>query len=162
MRKIGIYSGSFDPVHRGHIAFATEAAKLCSLDAVVFLPERMPRDKPDISPISERVTELEIALRELPFSVIELPMDRFTVADTLPELTTRYPDSFFVFLIGSDVALKLAQWPNIQQLAAHYEFAVGMRIHESETEVQNALKQLNVRYTLVVTSFPDVSSSSLK
>jgi len=109
-KYIGIYSGSFDPIHEGHISFAKEAMKVCRLDTIVFMPERFPRGKPNVSPISERVTELEIALAETSFVVLNAHADQFTVDETLTELEVLYPDTVFTFLIGSDVALYLPNW----------------------------------------------------
>ena len=44
-KSVGIYSGTFDPVHTGHVAFALEAAQVANLQKVVFLPEETPREK---------------------------------------------------------------------------------------------------------------------
>lgn len=162
MKKIGIFSGSFDPVHEGHIAFADEAMRRCGLDTVVFMPERFPRGKPNISPISERVTELEIALAATPFVVLDLMADTFSVKETVPELKLLYPDAIFTFLIGSDVALKLSDWHDIQRLTEHYEFAVGMRTGDAEAEITAVLRSLHAQFTVVKSPLPHLSSSSLK
>jgi cytidyltransferase-like protein len=50
MKHIGIYPGSFDPVHEGHFAFAKAALETGRLDTVIFLPEMKPRGKPQVTP----------------------------------------------------------------------------------------------------------------
>lgn len=162
MKHMGIYSGSFDPVHAGHIAFATEAAKVLALDTIVFMPEALPRHKPHVSPISERLSELEIALADTPFMVLDAHCDRFTVDETLTELEATYPDTDFTFLIGSDVALNLSSWNDIDHLTSRYSFAVGMRQDSDVNEVSDALKKAGAHFILVTTPMHHISSSQLR
>jgi nicotinate-nucleotide adenylyltransferase len=162
-RNIGIYSGSFDPVHEGHIAFAKEAAAMCDLETIIFMPERFPRSKPNVTPISERLTELEIALTNTPFKVLNAHADQFTVDETLTELEALYPDMDFTFLMGSDVALNLQHWKNIERLASRYTFAIGMRQSETKESVESVLHALTIqRYVLVTTPYAHLSSSGLR
>lgn len=162
MKNIGIYSGSFDPVHAGHIAFAREAMRVCNLETVIFMPERFPRGKPNVSPISERITELELALAQTPFQVLNAHTDQFTVDETLTELEALYPDTTFTFLVGSDVALHLAKWKNIERLTKRYEFAVGMRAEDTFDAVAKELDSLSVRYVILETNQSHLSSRSVR
>ena len=162
MRTIGIYTGSFDPVHEGHIAFASEAARVCGLETVVFMPERFPRGKPNVSPISERITELEFALVKTPFAVRNVEADQFTVDETLTELEALYPNTHFTFLLGSDVALSLSKWPNIQRLVTRYDFVIGMRDGDTKKALENALKVLGADYTIIETEHGHMSSRTLR
>lgn len=161
-RKIGIYSGSFDPVHDGHISFAKQAAKECGLETIVFMPERFPRGKPNVSPISERIAELEIALAKASFIVLNASVEQFTVDETLPELEALYPDTDFTFLVGSDVALNLPNWKNVNRLATKYDFAVGMRAGDAPEAIEQAMHAIQARWTLVTTSYGHVSSKQLR
>lgn len=162
-RSVGIFSGSFDPVHAGHIAFAQEAMRVCKLDELVFMPERFPRGKPNVSPISERITELEIALAETPFTILDAQADRFTVDETLTELETLYPDVKFTFLIGSDVALNLPKWQNLERIISHYAFVIGMRKGNSKDEVEHVLHGLAFEnYSLVTTNKSHLSSKTVR
>lgn len=163
MRKIGIYPGSFDPVHAGHIAFAETAMKTCKLETVVFAPEMFPRNKPRVSPLSERVIELEFTLVKTPFLVAHLTSEQFTVDKTLPELTILYPDSTFTFLIGSDVAVhSLPNWDNLEYIAQTCEFVVGMRASETRKDVRATLETLSVHYVIVETDNGHLSSSVVR
>lgn len=162
MRHIGIFSGSFDPVHVGHISFAKEAMQVCKLDEVVFMPERFPRGKPNISPISERITELEIALAETPFKIFDAHTDQFTVDETLAELETLYPATKFTFLIGSDVAQNLPKWKHIERLTSRYDFAIGMRTGDTEESLKKALSDVTGTFRFVEAPHRHVSSSQLR
>ena len=83
--RIGIYSGTFDPVHIGHITFALQAMKTARLDQIVFLPERMPRRKQSAEHYGHRAAMLERALRPYPsMGVLELADKSFTIARTWP------------------------------------------------------------------------------
>lgn len=161
MRKLGIFSGSFDPVHKGHITFAEEAMRICGLETVVFMPERFPRKKPNISPISERLAELEITLADKPFLVLNAHTDQFTVDETLTELEALYPETLFTFLVGSDVALNLPNWPNSDRLTSRYDFAVGMREGDTQKIVEDILTASRIRHTVVKTHLGHLSSSAL-
>lgn len=161
MRQLGIFSGSFDPVHEGHVAFAQEAMKVCGLETVVFMPERFPRGKPNVTPVSERLTELEITLANTPFIVLDAHADQFTVDETLTELEALYPDTHLTFLVGSDVALGLKNWPNIGRLA-QYTFAVGLREGDTQHAASQALKSLLPNYVIVKTQYPHLSSRTLR
>lgn len=162
MKNIGIFSGSFDPVHKGHISFAKAAAKQCNLETVVFMPEATPRNKPHATVLSERLTELEFALADTPFTVLDAKSDQFTVDETLTELEALYPDTHFTFLVGSDVALNLPNWRNIERLVKRFDFAIGMRAGDNKKAVIVALSKADARYTLIETPFAHVSSRQLR
>jgi nicotinate-nucleotide adenylyltransferase len=69
--RIGIYSGTFDPVHSGHISFALQSLKAAKLDKVYFLPERRPRNKQQVEHFGHRVAMLKRAIKPYPeFNVL--------------------------------------------------------------------------------------------
>src|SRR5258706_12226030 len=100
-KHIGIYSGTFDPVHPGHIAFAREALQTCKLDEVIFLPEQTPRGKEAVTDLSHRIALLERALADEPnMRILKLQSPQFTVADTLPEIHNLLGTTRLTRLIG--------------------------------------------------------------
>lgn len=117
MARVGIFSGTFDPVHNGHINFAKAALELGKIDKVIFLPEIKPRGKMKVTPIEQRLTMLKLATAdESNMEVRSLPDEQFTIATTLPELQKMFDGDEIVFLMGVDVARNIVNWPNIDKL----------------------------------------------
>ncbi|HVX24282.1 MAG TPA: hypothetical protein VG992_02995 [Candidatus Saccharimonadales bacterium] len=132
--RVGIYAGTFDPVHAGHIAFALQAVQAAELDRVYFLPERLPRRKVGSEHFGHRVAMLKRALKpHRQFSVLELPERHLSVRATLPRLQRRFPEAQLVFLMGSDVAMYLDRWPYADRLLAAGEVVIG-RCHADQQQ----------------------------
>lgn len=169
MQKIGIYSGTFDPLHEGHLAFALAALEQRELEKVIFIPESSPREKQNVSPFFMRLKQLTEYLHAYPrLDVHSLKSTRFTVHDTLPELQQQFPQATFTFLVGSDVALGLRDWPDIQLLLKTSTFAIGMRADQTDKEIERSLEQLNKIYditieaTIIHTDKANLASSNLR
>lgn len=166
MKRVGIYSGAFDPVHAGHIAFALQAVKAARLDKIVFLPERRPRHKPGVEHFAHRVAMLKQAAKPYPkFSVLELEDAQFSIKRTLPKLQKAFPDSELVLLMGSDAVTSLPEWPMSDQLLQACELVVGVRAGQQLDEVIatiNTWQPTPVALTLVESHAPDVSASNIR
>ena len=168
-RHIGIYPGTFDPVHEGHIAFAQAAKKIFHLDKVIFLPEDTPRRKQGVTSIEKRRTLLETKIeKDKSLEVLTLSSSPFSVRRTLPELHQKLPGSKFILLIGSDVALHLPDWQDIEQLLADASLLIALREGSTKEEIEEALAKLEekseipVRYTLIDSPKPTLRSSSIR
>src|SRR5258708_32608937 len=102
-KTIGILSGSFDPIHAGHISLALAALEKADLQAVYFLPEPLPRRKTGVTHIAHRIAMLTRALQAFPqLQVLELPDRQFTIARSLPRLKQRFAGRDLCFIMGSD------------------------------------------------------------
>jgi nicotinate-nucleotide adenylyltransferase len=134
IHRIGIYSGTFDPVHAGHIAFALQAMQAAKLDTLYFLPERRPRSKKHVEHFGHRVAMLKQALKPHPkLDLLEFDDVSFTIARTLTKLEVMFPDSQLVFLVGSDVAEHMNKWQHLDRFFATSEILVGIRdTHDAE------------------------------
>lgn len=144
-KKIGIFSGTFDPVHKGHIAFALKAAEAAGLDMVYFLPEAVPRRKDGVTHYAHRIALLRLATRpHKKLSVLDLPDKQFTVSRTLPRLRKRFPDSDLYLLIGSDIVPYLTDgsWPGAEKLIAGMRLVVGIRAGEDAQDIAARLQEL--------------------
>ncbi len=165
-RRIGIYAGTFDPVHSGHIAFALQALRAVNLDKIYFLPERRPRDKQQVEHFGHRVAMLKQALKPYPeFSMLELVEVSFSVERTLPKLRQKFKDSQLVFLFGSDVAIGLAAWPNVKQLLASAELVIGLRNQDDRHSLHTVIEDWPIapEAVSILNSFaPDVSSGNVR
>jgi len=169
-RKIGIYPGTFDPLHDGHLAFATQALEVCGLDEVMFLPEALPREKPNVSSIQERVAHMNAATKHInDMNVIHLSNDRFTVRDTLPLLREQFSDSELSLFVGSDVVQTfLYRWENLDAILREMPIVIGMRAGHTSNEMATVIDRLEkdygfaIRYTLIFAPYAGMSSSQIR
>jgi nicotinate-nucleotide adenylyltransferase len=114
--RIGIFGGTFDPVHVGHLILAEQCRDQAALDEVWFLPSYHPPHKADkgITRFEQRCDMLELATAGHPAFRIErvekeLPPPSYT-AETLAELRRRHPEHEFFLLIGADSLPDLPGW----------------------------------------------------
>ncbi len=114
--RIGIFGGSFDPVHFGHLLLAECCREQGQLDAVWFVPAAIPPHKQqrELSPAQTRIEMLELAVGGHPaFCVNRYETDRGSVnytADTLAHFCADDPASEFFFLLGADMFHDLSHW----------------------------------------------------
>ncbi len=142
-KRIGILSGTFDPVHKGHISFALQAIEAAELDEVVFVPEPRPRHKLDVSHQSHRITMIKLATKAYPkLSLLELPDKQFTVATSLPRLNQKYPRAQLLMLIGTDVLGHISVWPHSRTLLKKVGLVVAVRGEKDERQAFQLLANL--------------------
>ncbi len=117
MEKIGIYGGSFNPPHRGHLLAAQEAVRTLGLDRVLFVPAAQPPHKALAAGSPDgrtRLALLECALRDLPWAEacpVELERDGPSyTSDTLRLLRQQHPNDQLFLLMGTDMFLSLHTW----------------------------------------------------
>lgn len=166
MKRIGIYAGTFDPVHAGHIAFAVQAMQVAKLDKVYFLPERRPRAKQQVEHFGHRVAMLNKAIKPHPqFEVMELVDVSFNTERTLPFLKNQFPGADLVFLFGSDVIPGLADWPKADRLLKSGELVIGLRSQNDRAEIHSIVEAWPVQpktVTIFDSYAPDVSSGKVR
>ncbi len=128
--KLGLYGGSFDPVHCGHLLVAQAAVEELTLDRLLFIPAALSPFKTDQAPTppARRLRMLRIALAGHPeFEVETIELDRGGVSysiDTVERLTQRYPGAELHWLIGADHVATLPLWRDAEKLAGLVEFVV--------------------------------------
>lgn len=134
--KVGIFAGTFDPIHLGHIEFALESSKKFSLGKVVFLIEPKPRFKKIVSNYRDRLAMLKLALADHEnLDIIEINQPEFSVEQTLPVLKANYPGKELWLLIGSDVTEHLPSWPNVKELLKEVQIIEGARSNLKSTHL---------------------------
>jgi len=142
MKHIGIFGGSFNPVHFGHLRTAEEVFEKFSLDRVLFVPSgRTPFDKPDMAGPHHRLAMIQRAVKgNRHFSVSDIETKSrgksYTV-DTVRKLKKRYPDSRFSFILGIDAFLDLPYWKQPDELMNLVSFIVISRPGYRFTDLQN-------------------------
>jgi nicotinate-nucleotide adenylyltransferase len=114
--RIGVFGGTFDPVHLGHLILAEQCREQGRLDQVWFVPAASPPHKQGLAltPFAQRVEMIALAIAGQPaFRIDELEKDRpgpsYTV-DTLAEVHRRHPAAELFLPIGSDTLLDLPHW----------------------------------------------------
>lgn len=169
MSKVGIFSGTFDPVHAGHIAFALEAMDQAGLDKVYFLPEAKPRRKSGTTHYAHRLAMVELALKPYNrLSVIDLPDKQFSVSKTLPRLKKQFPEDDLYMLIGSDMLMMIAspgsveQWPGLESFLKSVTLAVGIRDEHDLEKARQCLYEIQSKGILIQTNWPEVSSRDIR
>jgi nicotinate-nucleotide adenylyltransferase len=165
-KRIGIYAGAFNPVHAGHIAFALQAIQAAKLDQLVFVPERLPRNKPGVEHFGHRAAMLKRAVKPYPnMAVLELVDKNFTVQRTWPQLKATFPGATLILLMGSDVVLRLPVWPHAETLLSQSELVVGIRSAHLLQEVAGEIASWKIQpqQCYVVESFaPHISSTDIR
>lgn len=149
MRKIGIFGGSFDPIHFGHLRPAFEILETLSLDHMLFIPSGNPphRGAPAAS-AQQRLAMLQAAIRDEPrFQVDERELKRaapsYTV-DTLAELRREHPADALVLVVGMDAFLGFPGWHRWHEMFGLAHVAVAHRpgwTLQTGGEIAEVLKQ---------------------
>lgn len=114
--RLGLFGGTFDPVHYGHLLLAESAREQCRLDRVIFLPAAVAPHKRDRepAPAAARAEMLELATGgHEAFTVSRYEMDRGGVSytvDTLSHFRAEYPEAELFFVLGADMFHDLPNW----------------------------------------------------
>jgi len=129
MRKIGIYGGTFDPIHHGHLILAREAREILRLEKVIFVPAAASpfKDSPAAS-AAMRSSMLQAAIEgEMGFAVddceLQRPPPSYTI-DTIEEIRRREGDVEIYSFIGEDNVAALGKWHRFAELEKLVRFVV--------------------------------------
>ena len=157
--RVGIYSGVFDPVHKGHLGLAEAALNLGLVDKVYILVEPEPLHKKNVSDYRHRLSMAWLATHEHP-KIDLLVMDdhpQFTIRQTLPELEKRFgPVSL---IMGSDQAQKIHTWPDYPALKGRTRLIIGQR---EGSPVDSAEQKLPIEHVIITTTRPNLSASQIR
>ncbi|MBW5444967.1 nicotinate (nicotinamide) nucleotide adenylyltransferase [Cohnella sp. CFH 77786] len=162
MRRTGLFGGTFDPIHYGHLLAAESAREAAKLEEVWFIPTFVPPHKSHPGADSEnRRRMLETALADCPgFRVEEIELSRQGVSytiDTVNALHERYQDRAFYWIVGSDMVKDLPNWRQAEELAEKVTFIGLERPGEPCDEVD---LPSYVRRKLLRASMPPIGISS--
>ena len=120
--RIGIYGGSFDPIHYGHLLLAESAREQLKLDKVFFVPAATAPHKrsQESAPATARIEMLKLAISGNPALEISLlEIDRGGVSytvDTLTALRGEHPDAELILLVGGDTLADMPNWKDPEQI----------------------------------------------
>jgi len=170
--KIGLFGGSFDPIHRGHIEPVQAARKALGLDRVIYLPTAVPPHKPGriLAPAHARYAMVEMALLEekgLYASTFELTMGRpaYTI-ETLEHFRRAMPDVDLHLLIGGDSYADLDHWVRWREIVDAARLVVltrpGWTLEEASLSPDLADLARSGRVVFLRQAPVDVSSTRLR
>jgi nicotinate-nucleotide adenylyltransferase len=185
--KVGLYFGSFNPVHVGHLIIANYIANSTELEQVWFVVSPQNPFKPSSSLLNEydRLNMVNIAIEgenKLRASSVEfkLPKPSYTI-DTLTYLHEKYPQHEFSIIMGSDGFQNLDKWKNYELLVKNYTFYIykrpgfeiektfGARINQlnaplleiSSTHIRNLIKEKrSIRYMVPDNVLKEIESNN--
>lgn len=149
MTRIGLFGGTFDPVHYGHLRPALELAEHYSLDSLYLLPNHRPqhRDTPQAS-TDQRIDMLKQAVADAPRLQVddrEAKREKSTYTiDTLLEVRGEQPDATLVFFMGVDAFAQFDQWHRWEDILTHANLVVIDRPNSDLSEFANDLIQRQV------------------
>ncbi len=162
--KIAIYSGSFNPVHNGHVQLSKYLVDNNLVDEVWFIvsPCNPLKHQKDLIDERLRLEMLKLAIKSFPSfkaSDIEfsMPIPSYSI-DTLHKLSKLYPGHEFSLIIGSDNALVFDKWKNFKQLLSEYKVLVYPRKDFDFSEVREKYPQMK----LLDTPYYDISSTQIR
>jgi len=143
MKKVGLYFGTFNPIHIGHVIIANHMVEFSDLDEVWFVvtpqsPFKVKKTLLDNNHRYQMVLEATADFPKLKPSTIEfkLPQPNYTI-DTLAHLSEKYPEGHqFCLIMGEDNLKGFHKWKNYQVILEHYELFVYPRISEGKIEHQ--------------------------
>ncbi len=175
MARLGIYGGSFNPPHTGHVLAAEQMCRLLGLDQLLVIPAGQPPHKqldPGSPTADQRLELTKLAFAGVPGAqVLDLELRRegksYTV-DTLTELHARYPGDELVLIMGTDMLLSFTGWRSPEAIAALATLAV---VHRSDDptlwqQVRNqALHlelELDAKVELVENDSIEISSTTVR
>jgi nicotinate-nucleotide adenylyltransferase len=148
--KIGLYFGSFNPIHHGHLLIAAYLLQNTSLQQVWFVVSPQNPLKPAASLLNEyhRLYLVQLAIegeKDLKAQDIEfkLPKPSYT-ADTLAYLQEKYPAHEFSIIMGSDSFQNLPRWKNAEWLLKNYPIYVYKRPEHEQLPVYNGAKDIHI------------------
>jgi nicotinate-nucleotide adenylyltransferase len=172
--RIGVFGGTFDPVHVGHLILAEQCREQANLDRVLFVPSASPPHKQTqpVTPFAQRVEMLSLAISgHASFSINELEKDRdgpSYTAHTLEQLQREQPGDEFFFILGSDSLHDLPKWYQPRRILELATLLVVLRADWPvfNTEELKLAMQLPadfpLRYTLVEAPLITLSSRDIR
>lgn len=168
MQRIGLFGGTFNPIHMGHLRLAGAFVQALSLDRLIVIPDYMPphKDAPDLASAADRYNMCRLAAASIPNAeVSDFELRRQTksyTVHTLQHFSALYPDAELFFIMGSDMFVTLESWYDTKTLFSLATMCAGARTHgeyERLIEYAAALNKKGVT-TCVVDIEPYAASST--
>ncbi len=163
MRRIGIFGGTFDPMHIGHLFIANEFIKELILDKIIFVPAYISPHKIDINPLFPTEIRLEIIKKSI-VDNNKFMLDDFEIMNNIPSYTIntinhikeQYPNSNLYLLIGTDQLLNFHNWYKYDEILKLTTLVVARR--HTEIKIINE----NIKYIELNNEYIDISATDIR
>ncbi len=168
MKRVGVFSGTFDPFHIAHFEACIVAKAACELDVVTVLVEKSPHRKQKVTSYEKRLAMIDLALQEFPsLRLLEAPGDNITIDNVLPMLRSQFDDAEYWYIVGADMLEHIDAWHNIGALFKSMNLCVVLRDDHSEEVVKDRLKALQksygkIHYKILPPVWSPISSSLIR
>ena len=166
MKKIGLFFGSFNPIHIGHLILANYILENSDMDELWFVvsPQNPFKDKKSLLLDHNRLDMVQLAVKNYPkmrASNIEfsLPKPSYTI-DTLTYLKEKYPDYSFALIMGEDNLDGLHKWKNSDVLIENYQIIVYPRVFGEKKPETSYLQHENIK--LVEAPIIELSATDIR
>lgn len=147
--NIGLYFGSFNPIHNGHLAIARLLYEKCGFDEIwmIVSPNNPLKDKEELWNANDRLNMVKLAIEDFPFLracdvEFSLPTPSYTI-NTLHLLEKQYPNNEFSLILGADNMENFHKWKNYKEILDRYTIYVYPRNNEV---VEKTEQHLHVHY----------------
>lgn len=171
MKKYGIFGGSFNPIHYGHLMICEYIKEEMGLDKVIFIPTGNPPHKEIGVSAKDRYEMVRLAISPNPdFEISDIETTRVNLSytvDTIRELKKIYKEEKLYFLIGLDSLFQLKTWKKIDDLSQEIEFVVALRPgyidkEEINREIDFLRENFGTKINLIKTPLYEISSTDLR
>nr|WP_314865476.1 nicotinate (nicotinamide) nucleotide adenylyltransferase [uncultured Flavobacterium sp.] len=166
--KIGLYFGTFNPIHVGHLIIANHMAEHADLDQVwmVVTPHNPLKKKSTLLADHHRLEMVFLATEDFPKikpSDIEFKLSQpnYTV-NTLVHLEEKYPEHTFSLIMGEDNLKSFHKWKNYEAILAHHEIYVYPRLDATADTTENILFKIHPKIHLIDAPVVEISSTSIR
>lgn len=171
-KKVGILGGTFNPIHQGHLILAETARNQFDLDEILFIPSGISYMKKEdsIPPGNIRAIMTSLAIEDnekYSISMLEVERQGNTYTfETLEELTKKYPNTHFYFILGADSLFHIDQWKNPDRIFALCTILAAVREDKNQEEMIQKMEELAQRYggkiQLLSSTNIDISSTRIR
>ena len=166
MKKTGLFFGSFNPIHIGHLILANYILEHSDMEELWFVvsPQNPFKDKKSLLKDNNRLDMVQLAVKNYPkmrASNVEfsLPKPSYTL-DTLTYLHEKYPENSFSIIVGEDNLESLGKWKNAETLIKNHQIIVYPRIFEGERKDSDYLKHENI--SLIKAPIIELSATEIR
>jgi nicotinate-nucleotide adenylyltransferase len=166
MKKIGLFFGSFNPIHIGHLILANYILENTDMDELWFVvsPQNPFKEKKSLLKDHNRLDMVQLAVKNYPkirASNIEfaLPVPSYTI-DTLTYLKEKHPDYNFALIMGEDNLRGLSKWKNAETLIENYQIIVYPRLSDDMPKPENSPLHPNI--SLIKAPIIELSATEIR